>query len=402
MNSSKKDVELISLIGLAHSISHFFHLIIAPLFPWLKVEFGLSYAQLGLLMTTFYVVSSIVQSTSGLLVDKYSPRPILFLGMIFLILGALALGLAHSYEMLLVGVALAGLGNGVFHPVDYTMINNMVKPQNLPHAYSIHGVTGYLGWAAAPLFMLGLTAVFDSWRMAEFGAAGLAALVLLILIVRRHQLAEPVIIENQEEAVTPIPTLSIFKLPSMWMSWLFFYLTSFGFAGIQSFSSTALVDIYHIPISLTASSYTLFMISSAIGLIAGGFVATRIPDPDRVITTAFLISGLMAIVAGLGILPGWTVPVIFALMGFGGGMAGPARDLMVRAGTPKGASGRVFGIVYSGIDVGAASGPVLFGLFMDWKSPETIFYAIAVLQLIAVVVASQLNRYNKTHALQFN
>ena len=155
MNSSKKDVELISLIGLAHSISHFFHLIIAPLFPWLKVEFGLSYAQLGLLMTTFYVVSSIVQSTSGLLVDKYSPRPILFLGMIFLILGALALGLAHSYEMLLVGVALAGLGNGVFHPVDYTMINNMVKPQNLPHAYSIHGVTGYLGWAAAPLFMLG-------------------------------------------------------------------------------------------------------------------------------------------------------------------------------------------------------------------------------------------------------
>jgi dipeptide/tripeptide permease len=75
---------------------------------------------------------------------------------------------------------------------------------------------------------------------------------------------------------------------------------------------------------------------------------------------------------------------------------------MVRAGTPKGASGRVFGIVYSGIDVGAASGPVLFGLFMDWKSTETIFYAIAVLQLIAVVVASQLNRYNKTHALQFN
>jgi len=137
------------------------------------------------------------------------------------------------------------------------------------------------------------------------------------------------------------------------------------------------------------------MICSALGLIAGGFVATKISDPDRVITTAFLISGVMAIVTGMGIFPGWTVPVLFALMGFGGGMAGPARDLMVRAGTPKGASGRVFGLVYSGIDFGAASGPVLFGLFMDWKSPEIIFYSIAVLQLFAVLVAHLLNQHNK-------
>jgi len=297
--------------------------------------------------------------------------------------------------MLLIGVSIAGIGNGVFHPVDYTMINHLVKPKNLAHAYSVHGVTGYLGWAAAPLFLLSLTALFDSWRVAEFGAGALAGIVLLVLLYRRKQLDDHVVEENQLEENAPVATLAIFKLPSMWMSWLFFYLTSFGFAGIQSFSSSALVDIYQIPISLTASSYTLFMICSALGLIAGGFVATKIPDPDRVITTAFLISGLMAVVTGLGVFPGWSVPVLFALMGFGGGMAGPARDLVVRAGTPKGASGRVFGLVYSGIDFGAASGPVLFGLFMDWKSPEIIFYSIAVLQLIAVLVAYLLNQHNK-------
>ena len=395
MQSNKKDVELISLLGLAHSISHFFHLIIAPLFPWIKAEFGLSYAQLGLLMTTFYVVSSVVQSTSGLLVDRYGARPILFIGMAFLCLSALCLGLSHSYWMLLVGVSLAGLGNGVFHPVDYTLINHLVKPNNLAHAYSVHGVTGYLGWAAAPIFLLSLTALFDSWRIAEFGAAILAAIVFLLVYARRHQLVDHTVVDHSDESVAKIATLEIFKLPSMWMSWLFFYLTSFGFAGIQSFSSSALVEIYNIPISLTASSYTLFMISSAIGLIAGGFVATKIPDPDRVITTAFVISGVMSIIAGLGVFPGWTVPIIFALMGFGGGMAGPARDLMVRAGTPKGASGRVFGLVYSGIDFGAASGPVLFGLFMDWKSPEIIFYSIALLQIIAVFVAHMLNQHNK-------
>ncbi len=395
MNSNKKDVEIISLIGLAHSISHFFHLIIAPLFPWIKAEFGLTYAELGLLMTTFYVVSSVVQSTSGLLVDRYGARPMLFIGIFLLMISAFILGLSQTYSMLLVGVSIAGLGNGVFHPVDYTMINQLVKYKNLAHAYSVHGVTGYLGWAAAPLFLLSLTALFDSWRVAEFGAGILACVVLLILLYRRKQLDDQVVDENHEEEVVPMATLAIFKLPSMWLSWFFFYLTSFGFAGIQSFSSSALVDIYQIPISLTASSYTLFMICSALGLIAGGFVATKISDPDRVITTAFLLSGVMAIVTGLGILPGWTVPILFALMGFGGGMAGPARDLMVRAGTPKGASGRVFGLVYSGIDFGAASGPLLFGLFMDWKSPEIIFYSIAVLQLIAVFVAHLLNQHNK-------
>jgi MFS family permease len=396
MNSQKKDVEIISLIGLAHSISHFFHLIIAPLFPWIKVEFDLSYAELGLLMTTFYVVSSVVQSTSGLLVDRYGARPMLYIGIFFLMISALVLGTAQSYTMLLIGVGIAGIGNGVFHPVDYTMINSLVKPQNLAHAYSVHGVTGYLGWAAAPLFLLSLTALFDSWRVAQFGAAALAGFVLLLLIYRRDQLTEMKVADIDEKPVEQIPTLQIFKLKSMWMSWLFFYLTSFGFVGIQSFSSTALVDLYDIPISLTASSYTLFMISSALGLIAGGFVATKIPDPDRVITTAFLISGIMAVIAGLGVFPGWTVPIIFALMGFGGGMAGPARDLMIRAGTPKGASGRVFGLVYSGIDFGAACGPVLFGLFMDWKSPEIIFYTIAFLQLIAVLVAHLLNQHIKS------
>ncbi len=395
MNSNKKDVEIISLIGLGHSISHFFHLIIAPLFPWIKAEFGLTYAELGLLMTTFYVVSSVVQSTSGLLVDRYGARPMLFIGIFLLMISAFILGLSQTYTMLLVGVSIAGLGNGVFHPVDYTMINQLVKLKNLAHAYSVHGVTGYLGWAAAPLFLLSLTALFDSWRVAEFGAGILACVVLLILLYRRKQLDDQVVDENHEEEVVPMATLAIFKLPSMWLSWFFFYLTSFGFAGIQSFSSSALVDIYQIPISLTASSYTLFMICSALGLIAGGFVATKISDPDRVITTAFLLSGVMAIVTGLGILPGWMVPILFALMGFGGGMAGPARDLMVRAGTPKGASGRVFGLVYSGIDFGAASGPLLFGLFMDWKSPEIIFYSIALLQLIAVLVAHLLNQHNK-------
>lgn len=399
-NPDSNDVELISLIGVAHSISHFSHLIIAPLFPWIKNEFGLSYSELGLLMTTFYVTSFIVQSISGIWVDRHGARPVLFVGLGLLILGSFTVGISSYYWMLMLGMCITGIGNGVFHPVNYTLINHLVKPKNLPHAYSVHGVTGYLGWAAAPLFLLSLTALFGNWRIAVFGASCLAACILLILFIRRDTINDvPVVHLHTTDSPKLLSKnmLSFLKLPNIWLSWLFFYLTAFSFVGIQSFSSTALVDIYHIPISQTTASYTLYMISSAVGLIAGGFVAAKFPQPDRVIMGAFFASGVAAVFAGLGLFDSWSVPIIFALMGFGSGMAAPARDLMVRAATPKGSSGKVFGVVYSGIDCGSATGPILFGLFMDWKNPEVIFYAIAFFQIIAIFVAMQLNSINSTN-----
>jgi len=398
MRQNNNDVELITLIGIAHSISHFFHLLIAPLFPWIKEEFGLSYSELGLLMTVFYVSSFITQSISGIWVDRHGARPILYIGISLLIAGAMLVGVSQYYWMLLLGMAITGIGNGVFHPVNYTLINHLVKPKNLPHAYSVHGVTGYLGWAAAPLFLLSITALVGNWRVAVFGAGLLAAAVLLLLILRKDLLNDvPVVHEQTELQSMPLfskHTVEFLKLPNIWLSWLFFYLTAFSFVGIQSFSSTALVDIYHIDITQTTASYTLYMISSAIGLIAGGFVATKIEQPDRVITGAFLASGIATIFAGFGFFAAWSIPLLFAIMGFGSGMASPSRDLMVRAATPKGSSGKVFGLVYSGIDCGSATGPILFGLFMDWKSPEIIFYGIAFFQIIAIFVASQLNSHN--------
>ncbi|SMC32132.1 MFS transporter [Polynucleobacter kasalickyi] len=398
MRQNNNDVELITLIGIAHSISHFFHLLIAPLFPWIKAEFGLSYSELGLLMTVFYVCSFITQSISGIWVDRHGARPILYIGIGLLIAGSLVVGVSHYYWMLLLAMVFTGVGNGVFHPVNYTLINHLIKPKNLPHAYSVHGITGYLGWAAAPLFLLAITSFTGSWRVAVFSAGILAALVLGLMVLRKDQLNDlPVAHAHAEIQSTPLfsmHTVAFLKLPNIWLSWLFFYLTSFSFVGIQSFSSTALVDIYHVAITQTTASYTLYMVSSAIGLIAGGFVAAKVDQPDRVITGAFLASGIATIFAGIGLFDAWSIPLLFALMGFGSGMASPSRDLMVRAATPKGSSGKVFGLVYSGIDCGSATGPILFGLFMDWKSPQIIFYGIAFFQIIAIFVASQLNTIN--------
>jgi len=117
--SSRRDLEVIGLVGLAHGTSHFFHLLLPPLFPWLMKDFGLSYTQAGFLMTVFFVISAIGQALAGFVVDKVGARPVLFFGVATLSISGLVLAFANSYSMLVMTAALAGLGNSIFHPADF-------------------------------------------------------------------------------------------------------------------------------------------------------------------------------------------------------------------------------------------------------------------------------------------
>ena len=388
MHTPRQNVEVIGLVGLAHSTSHFFHLILAPLFPWLKVEFGLSYAELGLLMTTFFVVSTVVQASAGFWVDRDGARPVLMTGLGLLALSAFVLSISNSYFVLMIGAALAGMGNGVFHPSDYTLLNKLVAPKNLGYAYSVHGITGYLGWAAAPIFLGGLASLF-SWRIALISASLLVVCIFLLLWVRRATLHDQPKGEHAQEQ-NPAHPFAFLKLPIIWMCWGFFFLSTLALAGIQSFAPSALQSIYGVDLAVTTTAYTFYMLASASGMLVGGLVVNRISKPDRIIAFAFLSSGFFAVIAGLGIFPGTMIPVIFALMGLGSGVAGPSRDLMIRSSTPKGSTGRVYGMVYSGLDVGLSIGPFLFGVLMDHKMPSAIFYLIAFFQIIAIFTAIKL------------
>lgn len=175
------------LVGLAHCISHFSQLLLAPLFPWLKDVFQVGYTELGLLLTIFFVVSCAVQTASGFLVDRFGPRPILFGGMTLLAAAAFGFAASTSYAMLAAFSVVAGIGNGVFHPVDYSLLNRKVHPSRLGHAFSVHGITGSLGWALAPAVLVPLTLAF-SWRIALVSAGVLALVVMLVLWLNRSHL----------------------------------------------------------------------------------------------------------------------------------------------------------------------------------------------------------------------
>lgn len=381
--SLRQDARVIGLVGTSHGVSHFYHLILAGLFPWLKEAFALSYSELGLLMTVFFVVSGVGQALSGFIVDRVGARRVLFTGQALLGLGALVLASAPSYAVLLAGSFVAGCGNAVFHPAGYTLLNHGVSKERLAYAFSVHGISGNIGWASAPVFLAGV-ATLSSWRTALLAASAIPFLMLLVLFLNRAVLPNRATVPKGGEGGS---SFAFLRLPPVWMCFGFFFLTSIALGGIQAFSSTSLTALYGISLATAATAYTTFMLSSAAGMVAGGFLAARAHNHDRTITVAFLFAAALALLLAASVVPGPMVVVVMGAIGLATGVAGPSRDLLIRAAAPPNATGRVFGVVYSGLDTGMSVGPLLFGALMDGGHPASVFIGVALFQTLAIATA---------------
>ena len=402
-DSFRRDAQVIGLVGLAHGTSHFFHLALAPLFPWLKDAFAVSYAELGLLMSVFFIVSGIGQALAGFVVDRFGPLRVLFGGIALLGISALGLAASQNYSMLLVFAGLAGLGNCVFHPADFTLLNRRVSVSRLGHAFSVHGLAGTLGWAVAPLFLAGIASV-SSWRMALLCAALLAFGVLAALIALRHlldprEVGEAVAASAKKKEAAG-GALGFMKVPAVWMCFAFFFISSISFGGIQSFAATALRELYDIPLAYATACITAYMLASAGGNVAGGFLAARFRQHDKVIAVAFAGAGAVSLLVASSVPPAAMVIVLLGVIGFGSGVAGPSRDLLVRAAAPRNATGRVYGVVYSGLDIGLSSAPLMFGLLMDAHHPAWVFIGIGAFQALSLVAVFGVAEQSGKHNLQ--
>ncbi len=391
-----RDGEVIALVGLAHGTSHFFHLLLPPLFPWLMPQFGLSFTEAGLLVTVFFVVSGVGQALAGFVVDRVGARPVLFAGVATLAASALVLAAANSYAALIAAAAVAGLGNSIFHPADFTLLNRRVSAIRLGHAFSVHGVAGNLGWALAPVFMASLAALAH-WRIAALAAAAVGAGVLALLLLRRESLrdSEPatqvVAVEpGGARAATP-DRLAFLRSATVWWCFAFFFLVTSAFGILQSFAPSILGAVYGLPLALATAGLTAFLLGGAAGMVAGGFIAARGDHSERVIAWALAGAALMALLLATGSIASWLVLPVMVAMGFGAGVAGPSRDLLVRKAATaqfgKAAFGRVYGFVYSGLDLGLALSPLIFGPLLDRGRFTLALAAVALLQIVALAVA---------------
>lgn len=398
----RHDASTIGVVSIAHGLSHFCQLVVPPLFPWIGASFGLSNTQLGLLMSVFFVVSCFGQALAGFVVDRYGAARVLYGGLVLLGLAALGLGASPSYAVMLVFMAVAGLGNCVFHPVDFSILNARVSAPRLGHAYAAHGISGNLGWALAPVFVVGIAHGTGSWRLALFSVAGVIATVLLgvwlfraWLVVDTAAPAPRAGTASVASAAAPAgagSSLDFLRLPAVWSCFAFFLIFALALGGLQTFAPTAAGKLHDVPAAQVAVCLSIYMAAAAGGMVLGGFL---VRDPRRsatIVAMGFGASALVALAIALGSWPSAMVPVLFALMGLGGGIAGPSRDLLVKQATPPGATGRVYGVVYSGLDVGMTISPLIFGALMDAGAYQEVWLGVALAELALIATAFNVKR----------
>jgi MFS family permease len=391
----KQDAGVIGLVGVAHMVSHFSQLVLPPLFPWLKDALDASYTQLGFLMTVFFIVSCGVQTASGFLVDRFGPRPILFGGLALVAAAAFGFAAAPNYWTMALLAVVAGTGNGVFHPANYTLLNRKVSQPRLGHAYSVHGITGALGWALAPAVVVPLAIAFH-WRVALVAAGGIALAVLVVLWLHRSTLDLGAVQRPSAAAGTGAGGLGFLRIPAVWMCFAFFLVYAGVLTGVQTFAPMAARQLLQMPVALVAVCVTTYMVCSAGGTVLGGFLASDPARCERVVAAGFGIAAALALAIGFAAVPSAAVPALFGAMGFASGIAAPSRDMLVKRSTPENATGRVYGVVYSGLDVGQAIAPLVFGALMDHGNYRGVWIVLVGLQVLLIASAFNVRRVRRT------
>jgi MFS family permease len=374
-------------------------LLLPVLFPVFMREFGLSYSQLGLLMTVFFVVSGIGQACAGFVVDRLGARPLLFVALGLFVAACVVASMVTGYAGLFVVAALAGLGNATFHPVDFTILNQRVSAPRLGYAFSAHGLTGNLGWALAPVFFAGLGALIG-WRQAYLAAAVLYLAVIALLFVQRAHL-HTTVTKKPAPAAGNAPAehdMAFMKLRVVWWCFGFFLLSTMTLAVVQTYAVSILKAMHGVSFEAATLTISSYMLCGALGMFIGGFVAAKSQHSDRVVALAMAAGAVLLALCGTGLLGATGTMVVLAMTGFAVGIGGPSRDMMIKKATPKGATGRVYGLVYSGLDTGFAISPLVFGVFMDkgWYG-ATLLGAALVLLLSVGAALGVGQRTARTH-----
>ncbi len=385
----RQDVRVIGLVALAHGLSHFYQIATAVLFPLIREDLGVSYAALGATIALYYVVSGVCQTLAGFAVDRFGARRVLFGGLLLCVAGAVLAGTARSYETLVLAALVAGLGNSVFHPSDFAILNARVHPDRLGYAFSWHGIAGFLGYAAAPVFCAAMASSFG-WRAALLTAAGLGAAVTAFVLAQRAALyVEPADARHGTRAGLGADLRVLMSAPVL-MCFGYFLFIAVGFIAIQTFGVATLIALYGSSAALASAALTAYLLGAAAGIFTGGFVAARFQRHDLVAVAGMAVSAAFMFVLASAWLPAALVAPLLAVTGFASGVTNPSRDLIVRATTPPGATGKVYGFVYSGLDVGSMLTPVLFGWLLDRGQAAAVFYAVVIAMGLTILTVLQL------------
>lgn len=374
-------VRVVTAVSAAHFVSHYYIIVLAPLLPFVRADYGVSYTEIGLAFAAFNIVSALLQTPAGFLVDRLGARRLLIVG---LLIGAAAfavVGLTHSFWLLIAMFALAGVGNTVYHPADYALLSHHVPSDRIGQAFSIHTFAGILGSAVAPPSLLVMQNLWG-WRGAFLGAGALGVAAAALMLATRDPGAPS---RTTRDAVGADEAgWKLLASPPIVRNLVFFVLLAMISGGIYNYSVVALGALHATPVTTANAALTAYLTLSALGVLAGGALVGRTSRHGTVASLGLAAMALLtALVAEID-LDGAVLIATMAVNGFFSGVIMPSRDMIVRAVTPPGSFGKVFGFVTTGFNIGGIIAPLIFGAIMDRGSPRLVFLGVAAFTLMAI------------------
>lgn len=390
---SPTESRALGVVSAGHLMSHFYVLVLPPLYPVLKEEFGVSYAELGLTATAYAILTSLAQTPVGFLVDRIGGRRLLVGGLIAMGLAIAAIGFSSSFWAVVLLYGLAGLANTVFHPANYAILSASIPRERIGRAFSIHTFVGHIGWAIAPGIVIALTALWN-WRTAMV-VTGLASVAIAALIEwQRAALREERASTAASGAASPSirDGIALLFSPAILLAFVFFVMIAMGFGALRQFAVSALVVGWDLPLATANAVLSGFLIGSPIGILIGGLYVDRMKQPALMAAGGFVVGAAATLAVGSLPLPIAGLTVTLAVAGLCAGMVQPARDLMLRRMTPEGSAGKVFGFATTGLGFGGAVMPPLFGWVLDQGDPRWVFWLAAAFLLASLVTVFRFGR----------
>jgi FSR family fosmidomycin resistance protein-like MFS transporter len=376
------DIRLIASVSIAHGASHFYMLVLPPLFAVIRAEYDVSYTELGLALTLFNAVSALLQTQAGFLVDRGNAKVILAAGLLIEAAAFAIAALTHSYWMMVAMFAVMGVGNTVFHPADYALLSRHVSPHRIGQAYSSHGFFGMLGSAAAPGAVLLMYGYFG-WRGAFFGTAILGSIVAVLVLLMADGNSEPTAKPRDRHAQAPNWQL-LLSAPIM-ANFVFFMLFAAAAFGMQNFLIVGLAALHGTDQATSNAALSGYLLLSAFGILIGGWIASRFSQHRLLAGIGLSATAVVAALIAMFDMNATVLIIVMSIAGLLYGAVMPSRDMIVREVTPPGAFGTVFGFVTNGFNIAGILAPLLFGALLDHGEPRLFFYSVAAFGVASVI-----------------
>ncbi|MGA9081955.1 MAG: MFS transporter [Pseudolabrys sp.] len=381
-------IRVVGAVSAAHFVSHYYIILLAPLLPFVRAEYAVSYTEIGLAFAAFNIVTAVLQTPAGFLVDRFGARPLLVAGLVTGAGAFTVVGLVDSFWVMVAMFALAGVGNTVYHPADYSLLSQYVPSDRIGQAFSVHTFAGMLGSAVAPVSLLVMQSQWG-WRGAFMGASALGiAVAVLLLAMRDFSAVQMNPAPTRRNADNTTAGWRLLLSAPILLNLLFFVLLAMISGGLYNYSVVALGALYGTPVTSANAALTGNLLLSAVGVLMGGLLVGRTTRHGMVATIGL---GAMAVFTALiAQIDLGTIALIGAmsLTGFFSGIIMPSRDMIVRDVTPAGSFGKVFGFVTTGFNIGGIISPLIFGAIMDHGSPRLVFLAVAAFSLVAIVTVA--------------